>query len=133
MWVEWKGDADNARNRVKKRPWGTVHTEIVVDVVPVVDIRHGEQQRREEGEAKDAALEHPPAPAGLHHAAVEDEDVSADDDADVEKTVADVDVVGQEHHEAEVLQPQDLGDSQEDDRQSAVEDAERAVQDEKPV
>ena len=64
---------------------------------------------------------------------MEDEDVSADDDADVEEPVADVDVVGQEHDEAEVLQPQDLGDCQQDDRQSAVEDTERAVQDEKPV
>ena len=64
---------------------------------------------------------------------MEDEDVSADDDADVEEPVADVDVVGQEHDEAEVLQTQDLGDSQEDDCQGAVEDAERAVQDEKPV
>ena len=109
-------NANNAKNKVKKRPWGTVRTEIVVDVVPEVDIGHCEQQRGEEGEAEDAALEQPPAPAGLHHAAVEDEDVSADDDADVQEPVADVDVVGQEHHEAEVLQPQDLGDSQEDDR-----------------
>ena len=109
-------NANNAKNKVKKRPWGTVRTEIVVDVVPVVDIGHGEQQRGEEGEAEDAALEPPPAPPGLHHAAVEDEDVSADDDADVQEPVADVDIVGQEHHEAEVLQPQDLGDCQQDDR-----------------
>ena len=64
---------------------------------------------------------------------MEDKHVSAEDDADVEEPVADVDVVGQEHDEAEVLQPQDLGDSQEEDRQGAVEDAERAVQDEKSV
>ena len=109
-------ESANARNSNANNKNSCTRTEIVVDVVPVVDIGHCEQQRGEEGEAEDAALEHPPAPAGLHHAAVEDEDVSADDDADVQEPVADVDVVGQEHHEAEVLQTQDLGDCQQDDR-----------------